>query len=89
PDMDPKRGGVVNVIAEDVELFDIRYLDPQTGIWVESWDTTNLTSQPNRLPIEVKITLVLKGVHADDKPYRFVTKAMIPIQQPLSFGIPR
>jgi general secretion pathway protein J len=27
PDFDPKRGGTVNVLAEDVELFDIRYLD--------------------------------------------------------------
>jgi general secretion pathway protein J len=89
PDMDPKRGGVVNVLAEDVELFDLRYLDPQSGLWTETWDTTQLSSQPNRLPLEIKITLVLKEVKNSPK-YRFTTKVMIPLfQQPLSFGIPR
>jgi general secretion pathway protein J len=88
PDLDPKRGGVVNVLAEDVETFDLRFLDPQTMLWVESWDTTQITSQPNRLPAEVKITLVLKEVK-NTPSFRYVTKVMIPLQQPLSFGIPR
>jgi general secretion pathway protein J len=88
-DMYPKKGGVINVLAEDVELFDLKFLDPQTGIWVETWDTTQVSSQPNRLPIEIKITLVLRGVHREDRPYRFTTKVILPMQQPLSFGIPR
>jgi general secretion pathway protein J len=88
PDFDPKRGGVVNVLAEDVEIFDLRYLDPLTGQWLESWDTTQLTGQLNRLPLEVKLTLVLKPVK-NTPPYRFVTKFVLPMQQPLSFGIPR
>lgn len=88
PDFDPKRGGVVNVLAEDVELFDIRFLDPISTQWLERWDTTQLTGQLNRLPLEVKITLVLKPVK-NSPPYRFVTKFMLPMQQPLSFGIPR
>ena len=88
PDFDPKRGGVVNVLAEDIELFDIRYLDPLTGSWLETWDTTQLTGQLNRLPLEVKVTLVLKPVK-NSPPFRFVTKFMLPMQQPLSFGIPR
>ena len=88
PDFEPKKGGVVNVLAEDVELFDIRFLDPLTGQWVESWDTTQLTGQLNRLPLEVKVTLVLKPVK-NTPPFRFVTKFMLPMQQPLSFGIPR
>ena len=88
PDFEPKKGGVVNVLAEDVELFDIRYLDPLTGQWTDTWDTTQLTAQLNRLPLEVKVTLVLKPVK-NSPPYRFVTKFMLPMQQPLSFGIPR
>ena len=88
PDFEPKKGGVINVLAEDVELFDVRYLDPLTGQWVETWDTTQLTGQTNRLPLEVKITLVLKPVK-NTPPFRFVTKFMLPMQQPLSFGIPR
>lgn len=88
PDYEPKKGGVVNVLVEDVELFDIRYLDPLTGQWLESWDTMQLTGQLNRLPLEIKLTLVLKPVK-NSPPYRFVTKFMLPMQQPLSFGIPR
>ena len=34
------------------------------------------------------IRLVLKGV-GDGRPYAYTTKVMVPIQQPLSFGIPR
>lgn len=88
PDFEPKKGGVVNVLAEDVELFDVRYLDPLSGQWIESWDTTQLTGQLNRLPLEVKVTLVLKPVK-NSPPFRYVTKFMLPMQQPLSFGIAR
>jgi general secretion pathway protein J len=87
-DYDPKRGGVVNVLAEDVELFDIKYLDPMTGLWKESWDTTQMTGELNRLPLEVKITLTLKNV-PPGSPKTYMTKFMMPMQQPLSFGIPR
>jgi general secretion pathway protein J len=87
-DYEPKKGGVVNVLAEDVELFDLRFLDPLTGQWLESWDTMQLTGQLNRLPLEVKVTLVLKPVR-NTPPFRFITKFILPMQQPLSFGIPR
>ena len=87
-DIEPKKGGVVNVLAEDIELFDIRYLDPLTGSWLESWDTQQLTGQLNRLPLEVKITLTLKGV-PNGTPSIFTTKVILPMQAPLSFGIPR
>jgi general secretion pathway protein J len=87
-DIDPLKGGIVDVVAEDISEFDLRYLDPTTGQWVETWDTMQVTGQPNRLPLEVKITLVLKGV-GGGAPYEYTTKTFIPIQQPLSFGIPR
>jgi general secretion pathway protein J len=87
-DYDPKRGGVVNVLAEDVELFDIKFLDTMTGQWKESWDTQQATGELNRLPLEVKITLTLKHV-PPGSPATYTTKFMLPMQQPLSFGIPR
>lgn len=87
-DLDPLKGGTVNVVAEDVDQFDVHYLDPQTSQWLETWDSMQVTGQPNRLPLEVKITLVLKGV-LGGPPYSYTTKVFIPIQQPLSFGIPR
>ncbi len=85
-DYEPKKGGIVNVLAENVEAFDIRFLDAQTGSWTESWDTMQASGQPNRLPLEVKIVLTMKAVPgAAAKTY--TTKFMIPMQLPLSFGI--
>ncbi len=87
-DMEPRRGGVVNVLCEDVESFDLHYLDPTTGQWLETWDSTQVTAQQNRLPLEVRITLTLAHVPAGLEP-TYMTKVMLPIQQPLSFGIPQ
>jgi general secretion pathway protein J len=87
-DTDAKKGGVVNVVAEDVEEFDLKYLDPVTGQWVEGWDTTQVTGQPGRLPLEVSIRLVLKGVPGGVSS-TFMTKIPMPMQQPLTFGVPR
>lgn len=88
PDYDPKAGGIVNVLAEDVEEFNLKYLDPMSGQWIDTWDTVQLTAQLNRLPVEVEIKLVLKAVK-NSPPFKFTTKLMIPMTQPLSFGIPR
>jgi general secretion pathway protein J len=87
-DLYPVKGGMPEVIAEDIEEFDVRYLDPTTGVWNETWDSTQVTGQPNRLPLAVSVRLVLKGV-GDGPPYAYTTKVFLPIQQPLSFGIPR
>ena len=87
-DMEPKRGGVVNVLAEDVELFDIAFLDPLTSQWKETWDSRQAQGELNRLPLEIKITLTLRNV-PPGTPATYSTKFMMPMQQPLSFGIPR
>jgi general secretion pathway protein J len=86
-DFDPLKGGIVSVVAEDVIEFDLRFLDPQTSQWIESWDSTQVAGQPNRLPLAISIRLVLKGV-GEGPPYSYATKVFIPTQQPLSFGIP-
>ncbi|MCL2447949.1 MAG: type II secretion system protein GspJ, partial [Polyangiaceae bacterium] len=87
-DLDPLKGGVVDVVAENVEEFHLKYLDPQTSNWVDNWDSMQTTGQPNRLPLEVDVRLVLKGI-GDGLPYEYATKVFLPIQEPLSFGIPR
>jgi general secretion pathway protein J len=87
-DFDPKRGGVVNVLAEDVESFELKYLDPLTGTWADTWDSTQVAAQLNRLPIEVRVELKLKAVKNTPE-FRYVTKAILPINQPLRFGIPQ
>jgi general secretion pathway protein J len=87
-DLEPLKGGVVDVLAENVSEFKVRYLDPMTALWVDAWDSTQVSGQPNRLPLEVSIHLVLKGV-GGGADYAYTTKVFIPIQQPLAFGIPR
>ena len=61
-DLDPTKGGVVNVLGEDVDRFDVQYLEPidrrlarRLGL-----DAGHRRSF-NRLPLQVKIRLVLKG----------------------------
>jgi general secretion pathway protein J len=87
-DREPKRGGEVNVLVEDIESFDVKYLDATSGLWTESWDSSQATGQPARMPFEIKITLVLKS-GIEGKPITFNTKMTVPIQAPLSFAVPR
>jgi general secretion pathway protein J len=87
-DMDPLRGGVVNVLAENIEAFDIRYLDPLTGTWGESWDSSQTVAQFNRLPLELRITLTIKGLPGSDATIS-TTKIVMPMVKPLTFGIPQ
>ncbi|HEY3494544.1 MAG TPA: type II secretion system protein GspJ [Polyangiaceae bacterium] len=91
PDEKPEAGGRIDVVATDIDLFDLEYLDPTTTQWVDTWDTTQATGQPNRLPLQVRITLVLNGgsKSAADRSrgtLRFATTVMLPMQQALGFA---
>jgi len=90
-DLDPEHGGRVQVLATDVDLFDLEYLDPMTGQWVETWDTSESLDQQNRMPLQVRVLLVLNGGKRTGTgrargTLRFVTKVPIPIQRPLTFA---
>jgi general secretion pathway protein J len=87
-DIDPLKGGISDLVAEDITTFELRYLEPLTGQWVETWDSTQVTGQPNRVPLAVRVKLVLKGV-GNGSPYSYTTKVFLPMQQPLTFGIPK
>jgi general secretion pathway protein J len=89
-DLDPAKGGVVSVLCEDVTAFDVQYLEPLNDTWLDSWDSSQATSTYtfNRLPLEVRIHLVLKGGEGD-RPIRLATKVALGIQSPLTFGMPK
>lgn len=87
-DLDPRRGGQVNVLAEDIDLFDLRYLDPVSGMWQDTWDTTQAAGQIGRLPLQVKVTLVLRDGPAG-KNIPFVTRVQLQMTSALNFAIPR
>lgn len=90
-DLEPKTGGRVDVLATDIDLFDLEFLDPLTGLWEERWDTTSAIAQENRLPLQVRIILVLNGGRRTNRgggqdTIRLVTKVPIQIPRPLTFA---
>ena len=88
-DLDPTKGGVVSVLCEDVSVFDLQYLDPTTDTWLDSWDSSQVTTQAqfNRLPFQVRIRLVLRGGEGD-RPIKLMTKVSLGMQASLAFAIP-
>ncbi len=47
-DLDPQHGGVVNVLCEDVTVFDVQYLDNTTDTWLDAWDSSQAEPVPAR-----------------------------------------
>lgn len=92
PDAKPDKGGRLDVVCTDIDLFELSYLDPTTSQWVDAWDSTQTTGQQNRMPLMVRVTLVVNGGRRASagrlrNPLRFETTVVIPISQPLSFAI--
>ncbi len=90
-DLDFEHGGRVDVLATDVDLFDVAFLEPLTIQWLETWDSTQATGQLGRLPLQVRLTLVLNGGKRSSRgraqsPIRLVTKVTLPIQRALTFA---
>lgn len=83
-DMAPDRGGVTNVLAEDVQSLNFEYYDDLTSEWLSSWDTLQATGQPARLPMQVRITLVLNG-GPNDQPIVLRTRVTVHMQNALDF----
>jgi general secretion pathway protein J len=92
PDAEPRKGGKVEVLATDIDLFDLKYLDPLTGQWREEWDSTSVIGEKGRMPVQVKVTLVLNGAARSSSEgsrgkIRLVSKIPLMIQDPLSFAL--
>ncbi len=80
------KGGVVQVMVDDVDTFALRYLDPMSGMWTEQWDSTSAVGQLGRLPLMVELYLVVKGGPAGE-PIRLRTKTPVMINQPVAFAL--
>lgn len=85
-DLDPKRGGTLDVLVNDVLSFQIRYYDSTTDTWIDAWDTTQATGQVNRLPSRVRITLGLRD--SDGRERRYMTETQLMTTEVLRFGLP-
>jgi general secretion pathway protein J len=92
PDEKPTEGGKVEVLATNIDLFEVEFLDPATGQWVEEWDSTSGSGEKGRLPFQAKLTLVLndgarKSEDSSRGKIRLVTKVNFPIQDTLNFAL--
>lgn len=92
PDLEPQEGGKIEVLATDIDLFELEYLDPLSGRWREEWDSTSIVGERGRLPVMVKVTLVLNGGSRSQgsrsrTKIRLVSKIPLPISDPLSFAL--
>jgi general secretion pathway protein J len=91
PDLEPDRGGRVQVLATDIDLFDVEYLDPMTAEWVDTWDSRQALEQTDRLPLQLRVILVLNGGRRPGSgrargTIRVVTKIPLAISRPLTFA---
>jgi len=85
-DDEPGKGGASTILVDDIDTFALSYLDPLTGLWTNSWDSTSTAAQFGRMPLQIEIKLVMKGGPAGE-PIRLATKTRINMWQPLSFAI--
>ncbi|MEY2935146.1 MAG: putative ral secretion pathway protein [Pseudomonadota bacterium] len=91
-DTDPEHGGRVEVLATNLDAFELSYLDAANAQWTEKWDSTQALGQHNRLPLQVRISLILAGGTRPSEgrrpePLRFVTKVAMALRDPLTFGV--
>ena len=54
-------------VLEDIELFDLAFHDPKSGVWLQSWDSTQI-QQLDRVPAEVRATITVWQEDADGNP---------------------
>ena len=86
-DDDAQKGGEIHVALENVDELDFEYLDPITIDWVKSWDTTQVSGQPNRLPVQVKIRIKTRSLDGRNHSHVFGTRVSIPIRWGLNFTL--
>lgn len=79
-DDDPRKGGTAQILIDDIEGFELSFLDPQTGEWLTTWDTTQAAMQPNRLPSQVMIKVIVPNVRGQGPDQTFGTRASLPLQ---------
>ena len=86
-DEDPQTGGTVQILVEDVLDFEVEYLDQVTGQWTDSWDTREVTHQPNRLPVQVQLRLTVADERAGSRGRVYATRAQPMITWALNHAV--
>lgn len=84
-DVEPTRGGTIDVLVPGVSGFDLSYWDEATERWTDAWDTSSTTGQPGRLPMRVRITVALDEAN---QTRRYTSETPVYVTRPLTFGLP-
>jgi general secretion pathway protein J len=79
-DDDPEEGGRTQIMIRDITGFELAFLEPLTGEWLSTWDTTQAAMQLNRLPTQVRIKVTIPGANGrgDDLVFTTRTELMMP-----------
>jgi general secretion pathway protein J len=88
-DDDPRKGGEAAVLIANVRKFELGYLEPLTGQWLTTWDTTQAAMQPNRLPTQVRIKLTVPSIRGRTSEQVFGTRVSLPMTYALNFAVYR
>lgn len=88
-DDDPLTGGRVQILIDDVVRLELSFLDPISQEWVTTWDTTQATMQPARLPAQVLIRVTVPNVRGEGHEQTFATRASFGIRYSLNHAIYR
>jgi general secretion pathway protein J len=86
-DDDPQTGGRTQVLIDDVNGFELSYLDPLSGEWLSTWDSTQGAMQPNRLPTQVRILLRVPNPRRRGGELTYGTRASLPITYALNHAM--
>lgn len=86
-DDQPDRGGQITILVDDVREFRLEYLDGITLDWVEDWDAAPTGTQPNRLPLQVRIRLSVPSVIDRSRSETYVTRAVLPITWAINHAV--
>lgn len=86
-DDDPRKGGRIFILVDDVEELRLSYLDPLTHEWVDTWDTTQAAMQPNRLPSQVKILLTVPDFMGKKREVTVGTRAYLPLRYAVNHAV--
>jgi general secretion pathway protein J len=86
-DDDPETGGRTQILIDDIESFELSFLDPVSGEWLSSWDSTQGAMQPNRLPTQVLIVLRVPNPRGRGPAITYGTRATLPMTYALNHAI--
>jgi len=83
-DDDPETGGQIQILIDDVSKFELSFFNPETSMWQSTWDTTQASGQPNRLPTQVKIFVTVPNLSGKGPEQTFGTRTQLPITYALN-----